>query len=104
MKANHPGAPSLLAQRLLALFFAGWALFDFPLLGLGLAAGSGPGTGADATLFGLPRLPLLLFAGWAGLIVALAWLMERAAPGADGADRARGVHGEPATGAGKAPR
>ncbi|MBL8344582.1 MAG: hypothetical protein JNN03_04005 [Rubrivivax sp.] len=66
----------MLAQRLLALFVAGWALFDFPLLGLGL--GSGP----EATLFGLPRLPVLLFAGWAVLIGLLAWLMEGAETGA----------------------
>lgn len=76
MKASHPGSPAsthLLAQRLLALFIAGWALFDFPLLGLGF------GTGPEATLFGLPRLPVLLFVAWAVLIGLLAWLMEGAA-------------------------
>lgn len=72
MKASQSGSAGLLAQRLLALFIAGWALFDFPLLALGL--GSGP----EATLFGLPRLPVLLFAGWAVLIGLLAWLMEGA--------------------------
>lgn len=61
---------TLLAQRLLALFVAGWLLLDFPLLRLALAEG---------TLFGLPRLPLLLFGGWLALIVALALLMERGA-------------------------
>ncbi len=74
MKASRPRSPAtagLLMQRLLALFVAGWLLFDFPLLGLAL--GSGP----EATLFGLPRLPVLLFAGWAVLIGLLAWLMER---------------------------
>lgn len=60
--------PSLLAQRLLALFIAGWLLLNFPLLGLGLDGG---------TLFGLPRLPVLLFVGWAALIAVLALLMER---------------------------
>ncbi|MBL8312721.1 MAG: hypothetical protein JNK55_03145 [Rubrivivax sp.] len=71
MKASRPGSAGLLVQRLLALFVAGWALFDFPLLGLGL------GTGAEATILGLPRLPVLLFVGWAVLIGLLAWLMER---------------------------
>lgn len=103
MKASHTGSGGLLAQRLLALFIAGWALFDFPLLGLGLGAGPG------ATLFGLPRLPLLLFVGWAGLIVLLAWLMERRdggaheAAGADravAADGAAGAAGAPAAGSG----
>jgi hypothetical protein len=104
VKARHPGSASLLTQRLLALFIAGWALFDFPLLGLGL--GSGP----DATLFGLPRLPVLLFAGWAGLIVGLAWLMERRGGGAEGPRGADGAHGPrgadaaPAAGAGKSRR
>jgi hypothetical protein len=95
VKVRHPGPAGLLAQRLVALFIAGWALFDFPLLGLGL------GGGPEATLFGLPRLPVLLFAGWAGLIVLLACLMERgegAVHRADGPDRA------PAAGAGEAPR
>lgn len=84
MKAKTPqdlAAPAqppqgLLAQRLLALFLAGWLLLDFPLLKLALG-GSGGATGA--TLFGLPRLPVLLFAAWALLIVLLAWLMEHAA-------------------------
>ncbi len=66
-------------------------LFDFPLLGLAL------GRGSEATLFGLPRLPVLLFATWAALIVALAWLLERpraepddpAAPAAEGASGSR---------------
>jgi hypothetical protein len=57
----------LLAQRLLALFAAGWLLFDFPLLKVWLA---------DATVLGLPLLPAALFAAWAVLIGALAVLME----------------------------
>jgi hypothetical protein len=72
---------SLLAQRLLALFAAGWLLLNFPLLGLGLGGG---------TIFGLPRLPVLLFAGWALLIVLLALLMER---GGDAGDDAGGDRG-----------
>lgn len=90
MKAPRPGSPAtagLLTQRLLALFVAGWVLFDFPLLGLAL------GGGPEATLFGLPRLPVLLFAGWAVLIGLLAWLMERGASEADAAsdERAAGA-------------
>ena len=58
----------LLLQRLLALFGAGLLLFNFPLLKLWLT---------EATVFGLPLLPLALFSAWALLIVWLAWLMER---------------------------
>jgi hypothetical protein len=46
-------------QRLAALFAAGWLLFDFPLMQLWL------------------QHPALLFVGWALLLAALAWLMER---------------------------
>jgi hypothetical protein len=60
----------LLGQRLLALFGAGWLLFDFPLLRLWL------GDAAGATLFGLPLLPVALFGAWALLIALLAVLME----------------------------
>lgn len=67
---------TLLAQRLLAAFVAGWLLLGFPLLGLGLGAG---------TLFGLPRLPVLLFGGWAALIALLALLLERRGADDDGA-------------------
>ncbi len=77
---------TLLAQRLLALFVAGWLLLDFPLLRLAL------GDGPAATLFGLPRLPVLLFVLWLALVVALALLMERG-----GGDDAR--DGEPGAGA-----
>ena len=63
---------SLLAQRLLALFGAGVLLFNFPLLRLWLS---------EATVFGLPLLPVALFATWAGLIVLLARWMERPAKG-----------------------
>jgi hypothetical protein len=66
---------TLLVQRLLALFVAGWLLFDFPLLRLALADAS---EAASPTLLGLPRLPLLLFAGWGLLIAVLAVWMERA--------------------------
>ena len=57
----------LLAQRLLALFAAGWLLWDFPLLRLWLS---------ETTVLGLPLLPLALFGAWALLLVLLARLME----------------------------
>jgi hypothetical protein len=57
----------LLQQRLLALFAVGALLFDFPLLKVWLAEG---------TVLGLPLLAVALFMAWAGLIAALAWLME----------------------------
>lgn len=67
-----PMAARLLTQRLLALFGAGVLLFDFPLLRLWLG---------DATVFGLPLLPVALFGSWAALIALLAWWMERPAEG-----------------------
>ena len=54
-------------QRLVALFVAGWALLNFPLLAL---------WDVDATALGLPLFPAALFLLWAGLIAALAWLLE----------------------------
>ena len=57
----------LLPQRLLALFAAGWLLFDFPLLRLWFT---------DTTAFGLPLLPVALFGAWVLLIALLARLME----------------------------
>lgn len=50
---------SLTVQRLMALFVAGWALFDAPLLRLWLVNATG------------------VFVAWALLIAVLAWLMER---------------------------
>lgn len=64
--------PSPLVHKLLALFVAGVLLLNFPLLRLWLGGG---------LWFGLPRLPLALFLVWVGLIVLLAWWLERA--GAD---------------------
>ncbi len=61
----------LLVQRLLALFGAGWLLFDFPLLKIWLAEGS---------ILGVPLLPAALFGAWALLIALLAWLMESRGP------------------------
>ena len=61
---------TLSAQRLLALFVAGWLLFDFPLLAL---------WDREGTLFGLPVFPLLLFVVWVLLIAAIGLIAERAA-------------------------
>jgi hypothetical protein len=57
---------------LLALCAAGLVLFNFPMLIL---------WDRDTTVFGLPLLPVALFAIWAGLIGALAWASERAGNG-----------------------
>jgi len=57
----------LYAQRLLALFALGWLLLNFPLLTL---------WDRGVLVLGLPLLPLALFAGWAGLIGAAAWICE----------------------------
>lgn len=54
-------------QRLVALFAAGWALLNFPLLTL---------WDRPVTLLGIPLLPLALFAGWALLIALAAWVAE----------------------------
>ncbi len=59
------------SQRLVALFVLGWLLLSFPLLSL---------WDHDVSVLGLPLFPLGLFLVWAGLIVALAWLMERGDP------------------------
>ena len=57
------------AQRLLALFAAGWALLNVPLLTL---------WDRDATLLGVPLLPAALFVGWGVLIALAGWIAERA--------------------------
>ena len=58
----------LAAQRLVAVFGAGWALLSFPLLALRDHAG---------IVLGVPLMPLMLFVVWALLIVAVAWVVER---------------------------
>ncbi|MBI5277541.1 MAG: hypothetical protein HY854_13885 [Burkholderiales bacterium] len=62
---------ALRQQRLIALFAAGWALLNFPLLAL---------WDRDATVAGLPLLPLAIFAGWALLIAVAAWVAEAGPP------------------------
>lgn len=61
----------LKTQRLVALFFAGLVVFNFPLLAL---------WDHDAQLLGLPLFPTALFLVWAALIAALAWVMEGPRP------------------------
>ncbi|HSC62485.1 MAG TPA: hypothetical protein VLD35_02545 [Caldimonas sp.] len=61
-------SPRLHTERLLALFAAGWLLLNFPLLTL---------WDRGVLVAGLPLLPLALFAGWAALIGAAAWVSER---------------------------
>ena len=53
--------------RLVALFLLGCALLNFPLLLL---------WNKPIEFFGLPLFPVALFVVWAGLIAALAWLIE----------------------------
>jgi hypothetical protein len=55
-------------EILLALCCAGLVLFNFPMLIL---------WDRDSTVFGLPSLPVALFAIWAALIGVLAWASER---------------------------
>lgn len=57
------------SQRLAALFGAGWLLLNWPLLAL---------WDHDVTVLGLPLFPAALFAVWAALIGATAWVLGRA--------------------------
>jgi hypothetical protein len=57
------------AQRLLALFCAALALFNFPLLAL---------WDRDALFLGVPLFPAALFVLWALIILALAVIVESA--------------------------
>jgi len=59
----------LSAQRLIALFVAACALFNFPLLML---------WNVHTTVWGVALFPLALFILWTLLIAALAWLLEHA--------------------------
>jgi hypothetical protein len=55
------------AQRLVALFFAGGLLLNFPLLAL---------WDHNVLVLGFPLFPLALFGLWALLIALLAWVVE----------------------------
>ncbi len=59
---------TLVSQRLLALFFVGGLLFNFPLITL---------WDQDVQWWGIPLFPLALFVLWALLIALLAWTLER---------------------------
>ena len=56
------------SERLVVFFILGWALLNFPMLLL---------WDHEATVFGLPLFPAGLFLIWGGLIIALAWMLER---------------------------
>ena len=57
----------LATQRLLAVFAAGWALLNVPLLTL---------WDRDVTLLGVPLLPAALFIGWGAVIALAGWVAE----------------------------
>jgi hypothetical protein len=58
---------SLRSQRLLGLFALGWLVLNVPLLTL---------WDRPLWVFGLPLMPVAIFAGWALLIAAAAWVAE----------------------------
>ena len=68
---------------MIALWGAGMILFNFPMLIV---------FGGDATILGLPLLPVAIFVMWAALIGVLAWVVERRAPPSPG----EGGEGRPA--------
>jgi hypothetical protein len=57
----------LRSQRVIALFFAAAALFNFPLLAL---------WDRDVLILGVPLFPAALFLLWALIILALAVIVE----------------------------
>lgn len=61
---TRPPKPSVLV----ALCALGVVLWNFPLLIV---------WSREATVFGVPLLPAILFASWAALIAALAWVSEK---------------------------
>jgi hypothetical protein len=79
-----PGGDGPGREALLALFGAGLILFNFPMLIL---------WDRDATVFGLPLLPVALFAIWAGLIALLAWASERGGRPGQGEPGGEAGHG-----------
>ena len=60
----------LAGQRLVAAFFAGALLFNYPVLSL---------IDRAEPFFGMPMLWACLFAVWAAMIAAMAWIVERGA-------------------------
>jgi hypothetical protein len=55
-------------QRLIGLCLLGFVLFNYPILAL---------FNVPAFLFGIPVLYAWIFAAWAVLIAAMAWVIER---------------------------
>lgn len=66
MRGRKPGRGPR-TRVLLALCGAGLVLFNFPMLIV---------WDRETTVFGLPLMPVALFAIWAGLIGLLAWASE----------------------------
>jgi hypothetical protein len=66
--------PGLTAERLLALFAAGWLLLNYPLLAL---------FGRLGAVAGIPALYLYLFVAWALLIAGIALALGHEADGDD---------------------
>jgi len=58
----------LAAQRLVAVFIAGMLLLNYPLLSL---------FDRPERVFGIPLLHLYLFFVWGGLVLVVAWIVER---------------------------
>ncbi|GAB4181469.1 MAG: hypothetical protein OHK0026_11720 [Rhodocyclaceae bacterium] len=58
---------SVTGQRLAGIFLFGWALFNYPLLYL---------FNRPLDLAGIPLLYAYVFAVWAALIGAMAWVIE----------------------------
>lgn len=73
--AEPPGGREPDRQVLIALAALGMLAFNFPLLAV---------WDSEATVFGLPLLPVALFAIWGALIAALAVASERRGHGAAG--------------------
>jgi hypothetical protein len=68
------GRPGLTAERLLALFAAGWLLLNYPLLAL---------FGRLGTVAGMPALYLYLFVAWVLLIAGIALVLGHEADADD---------------------
>ena len=64
----NPRSPSLIGQRLAALFLLGVLLFNYPLLQL---------FARDGTVLGVPLLYCFVFCAWAALIGLMALVVER---------------------------
>jgi hypothetical protein len=72
---------TLTGQRLVAVFLIGFVLFNYPVLSL---------FDRPATLFGLPLVFAYLFLVWAGVILLMAWVVERKSDRGERIDRSGG--------------